>query len=64
MKSQSFGLICHAVIVTRTKLDPEGRSVMILSVLSKEAGEQIKVSIERFFQSLMRVVKDNEMVVC
>lgn len=50
VEATKFWLSLSAAEVTRTKLNPEGRSGMSLPVLSKEAGEQIKVSIEVFFK--------------
>lgn len=51
-----FGLICH-VVVTGTTLNPEGRSGMYESVMSKEAGEQIQINTDFFPRSWMRLLK-------
>ena len=55
MKPQNFGLICHVAIVNGRKLNPERRSRMSKSVMSKDAGEQTKVKYWLFFYKLDEV---------
>lgn len=60
LKPQSFELIFQVAIATGTKLNPDRMNGMHKSVMSKESGKQIQVSINFFFffLSWMRVVKD------